>query len=126
MSERLIIIIILAMAIAFGWFFYNGYKHDKEFEKFDKGKALFIDVRTPTEFQQATIDGALNFPVQQLHLKIDELKKISNNGEKQLVLFCRSGIRSAKGYGQLTKAGLVNLLDGGSVSSLQSRLLNKQ
>jgi phage shock protein E len=118
--------LILAIAILFGWFVFNGYKHGKEFEKFDKGNALFIDVRTPAEFQQASIDGALNFPVQQLHLKIDELKNLSNSGEKQLVLFCRSGARSAQAYGQLTKAGLVNLLDGGGVTSLQSRVLEKE
>jgi phage shock protein E len=124
MNEGLIT--ILAIAIALGWFILNGYKQDKEFEKFDKGNALFIDVRTPAEFQQGSIEGALNFPVQQLNLKIDELRTLSNDGEMQLVLFCRSGTRSANAYSHLTKAGLGNLLDGGGYTALQSRLLDEQ
>jgi rhodanese-related sulfurtransferase len=124
MREELILVTVIAIAI--GWFVFNGYKQGKEFEKFDKGNALFIDVRTPAEFHQGSIDGALNFPVQQLSFSMDELKKLSDDGETQLVLFCRSGVRSSNAYRQLTKAGMSNLLDGGGYASLRSRLFDEQ
>ena len=104
------IVPILAIVLVIGWIIYNGAKQDRGFEQFDRATAFFIDVRSPAEFSQGTIEGALNFPVQQLNIQLDELKNLSSDGQKQLVLFCRSGARSSNAYRQLTRAGLGNLL----------------
>ncbi len=52
---------------------------------------LFLDVRTPEEFSQGTVPGARNIPLQQLQERLAELPK-----DKNILVFCRSGVRSQK------------------------------
>jgi rhodanese-related sulfurtransferase len=52
--------------------------------------ALLLDVRSPQEFASGHIEGALNIPVQSLAKRMSELPQ-----GKQLVVYCRSGRRSA-------------------------------
>ncbi|HWQ46208.1 MAG TPA: molybdopterin-synthase adenylyltransferase MoeB [Longilinea sp.] len=72
---------------------------------------LLIDVRTPVEQQIAVLPGALLIPLEELPAKIADLPK-----GKRLVLFCRQGVRSARGVRMLRAAGfdLAFNLAGGS------------
>jgi rhodanese-related sulfurtransferase len=71
-----------------------------------------IDVRTPGEFETAHIAGAYNVPLDLLRQHRDE---IGEHLERDVVLVCRSGQRSAQAGATLREAGLVHLhvLDGG-------------
>jgi rhodanese-related sulfurtransferase len=71
-----------------------------------------IDVRTPGEFETVHIAGAYNVPLDLLREHRDE---IGEHLERDVVLVCRSGQRSAQAEATLREAGLVNLhvLDGG-------------
>jgi rhodanese-related sulfurtransferase len=71
-----------------------------------------IDVRTPGEFVTAHIAGAYNVPLDLLRQHRDE---IGEHLERDVVLVCRSGQRSAQAGATLREAGLVHLhvLDGG-------------
>jgi rhodanese-related sulfurtransferase len=62
--------------------------------------AVLVDVRTPDEFAAGHIDGALNIPVDQVEARAGELPK-----DKDIVLYCRSGARSARAKGLLEGAG---------------------
>ncbi len=52
--------------------------------------ALLLDVRSPQEFAGGHLPGAVNVPVQELLFRMDEI----GQGRK-VVVYCRSGARSA-------------------------------
>ncbi|MCA9609470.1 MAG: rhodanese-like domain-containing protein [Myxococcales bacterium] len=73
--------------------------------------AVLLDVRTPAEFASGSIPGAKNVPLDRLASRIGELDK-----EKKVVVFCRSGNRSATAAGILRRHGFT-ALDLGPVSA---------
>ncbi|MBI4667558.1 MAG: rhodanese-like domain-containing protein [Nitrospinae bacterium] len=74
-----------------------------------------IDVRTPGEFQQARIPGAIHIPLDKLASKMDSLK---NRREESILLYCRTHNRSAMAAKYLSGEGFKNLkiLNGGITS----------
>lgn len=66
-----------------------------------KQGALLLDVRTPAEFSGGHISGAKNIPVQELPNRMSELPPTS----RQIVVYCRSGGRSASASSLLRQAG---------------------
>ena len=68
-----------------------------------------IDVRTPEEFAQGHIDGALNLNfydddfTQQLEQKLDK--------NRPVMLYCRSGNRSGQAASQMVTMGFKELYD---------------
>lgn len=59
-----------------------------------------VDVREPVEQQVSRLAGALNIPLGQIAARLDELPR-----EAEIVLYCRSGVRSAQAAGVLLGAG---------------------
>lgn len=49
-------------------------------------KKLVIDVRTPAEYMGGSVVGSINIPLQELHLRIEEIKAIA----KPIILCCAS------------------------------------
>ena len=87
--------------------------HDEQvFVNPSKGP-LYIDVRTPQEFEGVHISGARNIPLPDLHKYIDELKTLSQ--ERRITLVCRTQNRVKIAYEYLTNNGLTNceILEGG-------------
>lgn len=74
--------------------------------------ALLLDVRTPAEVATGAPDGAVNIPVQELATRMGELPR-----ERPLVVYCRSGARSATAVGQLLAAGF-DAYDAGGLSAV--------
>jgi len=74
---------------------------------------VYIDVRTPQEFETVHIAGARNIPLPDLHHYVDELKTLSQ--ERPIFLVCRTQNRAKIAYEYLTNNGLTNceILDGG-------------
>ncbi|MDP4083644.1 MAG: rhodanese-like domain-containing protein [Bacillota bacterium] len=60
----------------------------------------FIDVRTPGEFKGRSIKEFKNIPLDQLTNKVSSLSK-----EKEVVVICQSGMRSARAAKILKKLG---------------------
>ncbi len=75
------------------------------------GVAL-IDVREDNEWKAGHIKGARHIPLGKLDKKLDELKR---ENPDEVVLYCRSGNRSATAANILIKGGLENVshLGGG-------------
>jgi adenylyltransferase/sulfurtransferase len=71
---------------------------------------LLLDVREPHELEISSIKGAKLIPLGQLASRINEL-----DGAQEVILFCKSGIRSRRGLEILTSMGLNNVkhLQGG-------------
>ena len=62
--------------------------------------ALLLDVRTTGEFAGGHLDGATNIPVEQLANRLSEVA-----AQKEIVVYCRSGRRSAVAAELLRAAG---------------------
>ena len=65
-----------------------------------KGEVLVLDVREPQEFQICRIPGSTLIPLNDLPQRLAELE-----GYKDVVVHCKSGVRSAKAVKLLHKAG---------------------
>ncbi len=71
-----------------------------------------IDVRTPEEFAESHVEGAVNIELSRItNISEDELSK-----EKDVQLYCRSGNRSAQAASILKEAGY-KVEDLGSLQS---------
>lgn len=70
---------------------------------------LLLDVRTPQENEALAIEGSYLIPLQELVHRIHELPK-----DKEIVVYCRIGNRSAYACAYLSRMGFnVKNLDGG-------------
>ena len=78
-----------------------------------EGGATLLDVRTDREVARGYIDGALHIPVQVLDERIDEL----GNKEDEIVIYCRTGRRSANAARMLRAAGYEKVYDMGAMSN---------
>jgi len=80
----------------------------KEAAEVLKDTSIFIlDVRTPAEYQEGRIPGAVLIPVYELADRAKELDAYKN---KPLFVYCRSGNRSIVAIQILTKQGYRNLI----------------
>jgi len=74
---------------------------------------VLLDVRTPQEFRSETghLRGALLIPVQELEKRIDELGPYR---KRKMIVYCRTGHRSAKATEMLLERGFDALnMEGG-------------
>lgn len=81
---------------------------------------VVIDVRTPAEFAAGHIDGAINIPVERIGQDISTIKKLQQGST--ILLYCRSGRRSAAAAEVLKKQGYSHVLDGGGIETLSQSL----
>ena len=81
-----------------------------EIEKLIKEKkGTIVDVRTRGEFSGGHVAGSENLPLNEIPLRVDELK----NMEAPLILCCASGMRSGQAENYLSRQG-IECLNGGS------------
>jgi len=73
-------------------------------------KILLIDIREPFELEISSIKDALHIPLGQLPHRLSEL-----DGEQEIILFCKTGIRSRRALEMLIGNGIRNVkhLKGG-------------
>ena len=72
-----------------------------EAKKLVAGGALLLDVRTPEEYSGGHVEGAVNIPVQTLGQRLGEV----GPKEREVVVYCQMGGRSARAAAQLRDAG---------------------
>jgi rhodanese-related sulfurtransferase len=65
-----------------------------------KNGAFILDVREPSEWTQFHIQGATLIPLGSLPTRLSEVPK-----NRQIVVYCRTGVRSAQGRDILKNAG---------------------
>lgn len=75
---------------------------------------IYIDVRTPSEYNEGHVPGAINFDVADMLL--GELPDVAHDAE--IVLYCRSGGRAETALGIMQKAGFTNVKNSGGYSDL--------
>ena len=78
----------------------------KQLEELIKQGAILIDVRSPQEYKEGHLDGAICIPTYEIEMQIqNEIK----NKEEKLVLYCDSGMRSKRAQKKLQKMGYINV-----------------
>lgn len=94
----------------------GGASNFDEVKKAVKAGAQIVDVRTPAEFAGGHADGARNIPVEELQGKLDAV----GPKDKAVVVYCRSGNRSARAAKILQAAGFTSVVDGHTVEFVRS------
>ena len=67
---------------------------------------VVLDVRTPAEFAEGHVPGAINIPNGELAARVAELADAKG---RDIVVYCRSGVRAAQALDVLDKAGFKRL-----------------
>ncbi|MEL1246155.1 rhodanese-like domain-containing protein [Flavobacterium sp. DGU11] len=88
-------------------------------EKLIKEGAFLADVRSPGEYAQGNVKGSVNIPVDQVEMQLDKFRD-----KKQIVVFCRSGMRSSRAKATLEKNGFTNVTNGGTWQAVNN-IINK-
>lgn len=96
--------------------FLFGNKQNK-IQDYLKKDAIILDVRTEREFNSNSIKGAKHVPLDTLHNHVNELKKLN----KPIIVYCASGIRSAKAVKYLNLNN-IDAINGGGINSLKKYL----
>lgn len=87
----------------------DGFQHTLENSGDD---CILVDVRTPAEYQEAHLKGAINIDVKDSTFKENALKQLPK--EKTIMVYCRTGHRSTMAARMLTAEGyMVFNLEGG-------------
>ena len=81
-------------------------------------KRLVIDVRTPGEFRSGAFPDAVNIPLDDLMSGNVEL---GDNTEREIIVYCATGARSAYAQQILKSRGFANVVNGGGISAMMSR-----
>lgn len=114
------VIINIVIIVFVGLFFYTRFApvkglrnlHDADFRSAvqQSKDSLLIDVREPHEYKGGFIPGAKNIPLSQLSRRMGEIPK-----ERDVFLYCRSGMRSKNAAKMLARNGYRKLahLQGG-------------
>lgn len=66
------------------------------------GQGTIVDVRTPGEYAHGHVNGSINIPLNEIHGRIDEIKKLT----APLILCCASGNRSGQATYFLSAQGI--------------------
>lgn len=97
--------------------FLTGKKDNSELKDAIANKAFVVDVRSAGEFSSGSIKGAINIPLDQINNNIAKF-----NGKKQIVVFCRSGMRSSQAKSILENNGIENVINGGGINNMYNTL----
>ncbi len=69
---------------------------------------LILDVRRPGEYAEGHVPGAVNIPRGDLDERLAEL---GSDHDREIVVYCKSGMRAAMAEKELVDAGFTNVLD---------------
>ena len=107
------LISILTLGVSTAW------ANDLEIIREGLASPVIVDVRTEREFVGGALDGALNHPVQGLP---GTLLDMGVELDEEVIVYCRSGRRSAQAKTLLKAAGFKLVFDGGAMSKLEEAL----
>ena len=72
--------------------------------------ARIVDVRSPAEYAERHLPGAVNLPIESLESRLSELPR-----DRPIVLYCHTGVRAGIAAGMLRKAGFRDVHNLGSI-----------
>ncbi len=93
----------------------------KKEEKPDDNRPLIVDVRTQGEFMSGAFPNAINIPLDDIMRNNADL---GPNPNREIVVYCASGARSAYAKQVLMQRGYTNVMNGGGISAMMNRMRN--
>jgi rhodanese-related sulfurtransferase len=86
----------------------------EEFVKIDKNGAVFLDVRTPGEYNSGHLENAVLIDIYKSDFR-DEINKL--NKEKKYFVYCKVGARSSSAAKYMVQSGFKDVcnLEGGII-----------
>lgn len=79
---------------------------------------IYVDVRTPEEYAEGHVRGAINIPYDQMAQRWTELQKDEG---RAIVLYCRTGHRAGIALTELQQHGFAHAVNGGGLAALEQR-----
>ncbi|MEP7237051.1 MAG: rhodanese-like domain-containing protein [Ferruginibacter sp.] len=77
--------------------------------------AFLVDVRTGGEFKSGHVKGSVNIPLDSIPNQLDKFKN-----KKNIIVFCRSGVRSGQAKNILRQNGFTNVINGGTWETVRN------
>ncbi|MBP1639450.1 MAG: CoA-disulfide reductase [Bacteroidetes bacterium] len=84
----------------------------------DNHSTLIVDVRTPEEFRTGAYPGAINIPLDEVTMRSNEF---GDQTDREIIVYCASGGRSAYAQKILMQLGYTNVTNGGGLSTMMAR-----
>jgi NADPH-dependent 2,4-dienoyl-CoA reductase/sulfur reductase-like enzyme/rhodanese-related sulfurtransferase len=84
----------------------------------DVNSTLIVDVRTQGEFRGGAVPDAVNIPLDELMHRSEEL---GSDTDREIIVYCASGARSAYAQRMLMQLGYTNVKNGGGVASMMAQ-----
>ena len=75
--------------------------------------AILLDVRTPEEYSEKHIPGAINIPNETIGA--DDIPELPDK-DQLILIYCRSGNRSKQAADKLVKLGYTNIVEFGGIN----------
>lgn len=73
-----------------------------------------IDVRSPNEFAKGHVPGAINIPLEEIAMRLMDLKYMP----KPIIAYCKSGNRSSIAATFLKQQGVDEVYNGGTINDM--------
>ena len=100
---------------------YTKISADKAKDMMDKDSSVIIlDVRTKQEYEEGHIEGAILIPNTEL---INRANNELPDKDATILVYCRSGNRSAKAAKELIEAGYTNVFDFGGINNWKHEIV---
>lgn len=93
-------------------------KETKVEEVKEETSTLVVDVRTAGEFYSGAYPDAINIPLDDIMANKGDL---GNNPNREIIVYCASGARSAYAQQVLKSRGFTNVKNGGGIAAMMSR-----
>ena len=79
---------------------------------------VYVDVRTPQEYNAGHVEGAINIPYDQM---ADRWQELEEYRDQPMVVYCRTGRRSGIALSVLRQHGFDEATNGGGLSGLAKK-----
>ena len=121
--KRIIIAVSLALMLISLLVGCNGGDHTNTYEQITPAEAkalmdsgegyVILDVRTPEEFAERHIEGAILIPDYEIREKAES---ILTDKDQMILVYCRSGRRSKNAANELATLGYTNIKEFGGIN----------
>jgi|WetSurMetagenome_2_1015567.scaffolds.fasta_scaffold04945_2 phage shock protein E len=112
---KILIALVIVCLVAAVFVFYKK-KSVKEYLGLPPGEVVVVDVRTQREYDAGHFSSAINIPHDQVASRLKELEPYRG---KHVVVYCRSGNRSAFALSVLKRNGFTNVINAGGYDAIR-------
>ena len=87
----------------------------------EESNYIILDVRTPEEFSEKHIPGAINIPNETIGT--EEVPELPDK-DQLILIYCRSGNRSQQASEKLVRLGYMNIVEFGGINDWPGDTVN--